>query len=623
MTPKATTRFRQATAAFAIAWAFLALLAGVRARLEASIAPGPPFSLSSAAGRHVIHDVTPAAAAAGLAPRDRLIAVDGEPSSVWLRSGVARFVEGKPNAYRVRKPDGRELEVSLEPLSASVRSFPLETLVSYGVLLVGLVYLGIGLWVWRLKRDRRESWVLLLFCATTAALLVLVGPAYPPVPTMILLTIPWIGATAFHLFTTYPIEPPWVVRWPELRLLAYVGAGLLSLASLVAPKLGAAGAWVDPAIAFYSSGLAMLCVGLLTRERIVNRGHPSGARADVMLAGGFASYVPVVGLLLWHYFWGTSFPWSLSLLGFFVFPVAVAWGILRRELFDVRLAAKQLRVVRRRHARHHRAVRAAHHVRRRGGEPLRRGRHLPRVLGGLPVPRDRVLQPAAGARPGAGGPLLRPRPRRVPPRGARDLRGHGVDALGARDRRPHPRRGERHDGRRALDGAADGRGIGPARSGGGARRLGRGEHALLALARSPDRARPVDAAQGARARGLRRRVRSGGARGLPRRLRHARRGAARAGAVRRGPARRDRGGPEALRRTARAGRAPAPRHAREPERDRDRERDARSTRSRSSTRRSRRASRSARTSCATRRRSSCRARRCARSASSWPASRTS
>ncbi|MEN8161884.1 MAG: ATP-binding protein, partial [Myxococcota bacterium] len=42
----------------------------------------------------------------------------------------------------------------------------------------------------------------------------------------------------------------------------------------------------------------------------------------------------------WHFFWGTPFPWTLAFLGFFVFPAAVAWGVLRRELFDVRLAAK-------------------------------------------------------------------------------------------------------------------------------------------------------------------------------------------------------------------------------------------------------------------------------------------
>ena len=102
MTPKATIRFRQATAAAAIVWALLALLAGVRARLESSVRPGPPFALSSAAGRHVINDVMPEAAAAGIGPRDRLLAVDGEPTSAWLRGGGLRLVEGEPNASRVR-----------------------------------------------------------------------------------------------------------------------------------------------------------------------------------------------------------------------------------------------------------------------------------------------------------------------------------------------------------------------------------------------------------------------------------------------------------------------------------------------------------------------------------------
>jgi len=339
LTPKATTRFRQATAAIAIAWALLALLAGVRARLEESVGPGLPFSMSSAAGRHVIHDVTAAAQAAGLAPRDRLLSVDGIPTSPWLRGG-GELRLGVANEYRVRKPDGRILGVSLEPLPPGARSFPLETLVSFGLLGVGLVYLAIGMWVWRLKRDRRESWALLVFCAVTSAMLMLVGPQDAAVATMIGLTIPWIGAAAFQLFTTYPIEPPWAVRWPELRVLAWAAAGVLAALELMSPTLGAAGPWIDAGVTFYASALALLCVGLLMRERFRGRGHPGGARADVMLAGGFASYVPVVAFLLWHFLWGTSFPWTLSMLGFFVFPIAVAWGVLRRELFDVRLAAK-------------------------------------------------------------------------------------------------------------------------------------------------------------------------------------------------------------------------------------------------------------------------------------------
>ncbi|MEN8159776.1 MAG: hypothetical protein ABFS41_06885, partial [Myxococcota bacterium] len=340
MTPKATTRFRQATAAIAIAWALLALLAGVRARLEASVAPSLPFSLSSAAGRHVIHDAGPAAAAAGLGARDRLLAVDGIEPGRWLRETADPLAVGVPNLYRVQKTDGRVLELALEPLPPGARSFPLETLVSYGVFGVGLVYLAIGMWVWRLKPDRRESWALLLFCTITSALMFLIGPPLPSVVLMIVFTIPWIGAAAFQLFTTYPMEPHWAVRWPDIRVVPWLGAAALAAAELVAPRLGANASWVDTAVSFYASGFALFCVGLLLRERFRSRGHPGGARADVMLAGGFASYVPVVAFLTWHFFWGTPFPWTLSFLGFFVFPAAVAWGVLRRELFDVRLAAK-------------------------------------------------------------------------------------------------------------------------------------------------------------------------------------------------------------------------------------------------------------------------------------------
>ena len=36
----------------------------------------------------------------------------------------------------------------------------------------------------------------------------------------------------------------------------------------------------------------------------------------------------------------TTFPWSVGLLGFFVFPLAVAYGIVRKELFDIRVVAR-------------------------------------------------------------------------------------------------------------------------------------------------------------------------------------------------------------------------------------------------------------------------------------------
>ena len=41
-----------------------------------------------------------------------------------------------------------------------------------------------------------------------------------------------IGATVFHLFTTYPIEPGWVVRHRRAQLLPYAAALCLAAFSL-------------------------------------------------------------------------------------------------------------------------------------------------------------------------------------------------------------------------------------------------------------------------------------------------------------------------------------------------------------------------------------------------------
>jgi signal transduction histidine kinase len=341
MTPRATQRFRRATAAFAIAWALVALLAGVRARLEAASQPLPPFTFSSAAGRHVVHVPTPAAAAAGVEPRDRLVALDGVPTSDWLRSvGLRSIGERELHTYTFQKPDGRILRVELAPVAPGTLSSPLQLLVDLGIPLVGLIYLAIGAAVWRIKRDRPESWALLLFCSVTASLLFLTGPTYAFSWALIFLTIPLVGATAFHLFTTYPIEPPWIVRHPELRVAPYVVALVLGVLALLDPWLPFVSGFVAPFVTFVPVALALACMGIAGAEWYRQRGSAVADRSNVMLIGGAASFLPVIAMIFVHYFRGTAFPWSVALLGFFVFPAAVGYGIVRKELFDIRGVAK-------------------------------------------------------------------------------------------------------------------------------------------------------------------------------------------------------------------------------------------------------------------------------------------
>ena len=71
-----------------------------------------------------------------------------------------------------------------------------------------------------------------------AALLFCGGPGTSStVYTIDWLTTPFLGATTFHLFTTYPIEPAWIMHHRRARLLPYAAAGLLAALLLLREPL--------------------------------------------------------------------------------------------------------------------------------------------------------------------------------------------------------------------------------------------------------------------------------------------------------------------------------------------------------------------------------------------------
>jgi signal transduction histidine kinase len=339
MNPRATLRFKRATAALAIAWALLALVAGIHAQVLASRSPATPFTASGAAGRVVIHALTPAARAEGFEAGDRLILVDGEPVGWWFRSR-RRLATGVANTYTVRKPDGRRVRAVLEPVPPNIQIFLPQRVLDLAVSLVAVIYLAIGVGVWRLKRDRPESWALLLFCGVVAAQLFLAGPSTAAAWILNLITVPFIGATAFHLFTSYPMEPGWIVRHPEIRAIPYGLAVPVATFGVLEPYLDAPAGIGAQIGTFFAIAVSLVCLGILFYERWNRRGDRAVDRSDVLLLGGALSFLPVISVLMVHYFFGTPFPWHVALLGFFMFPAAVGYGIVRQQLFEIRMVAK-------------------------------------------------------------------------------------------------------------------------------------------------------------------------------------------------------------------------------------------------------------------------------------------
>jgi len=339
MNPRATLRFQRATAALAIAWALLALGVAIHGQVLASRSPSTPFTSSGAIGRVVVHALTPAAGAAGFEAGDRLVEVDGQPIGWWLRS-AQRLVYGAANTYTVQKRDGRRISAALEPVPPNLQMFLPQRVLDLAVSLVAVIYLAIGVGVWRLKRDRPESWALLLFCGVVAAQLFLAGPNTAAAYTLNLITVPFIGSTTFHLFTSYPNEPRWIVRHPQIRLVPHGLAILVAGFGSLEPYLDLpAGIWGQIGV-FFAIAVSLLCIGILLYERWNRRLDGAVDRSDVLVLGGALSFLPVIAVLMVHYFFGTPFPWHAALLGFFMFPAAVGYGIVRQQLFEIRMVAK-------------------------------------------------------------------------------------------------------------------------------------------------------------------------------------------------------------------------------------------------------------------------------------------
>ncbi len=339
--PMPGLRFRRVTLWLAMAWALFALFAFLRATVFGT-GYTIPFHTGNSAGQVTITWTTDEAREAGVRAGDRLRAIDGIPYLRWGRDGHWRtLAEGQTNRYAFERRTGASYEATLQPVAGPAGAFTLIPLYLAG-LAVGLTYLCLGLLVWLLRRDRPESWAFAIFCAAVAAQLFVAFDTYRQ-------TLGYernaanfglLGAATFQLFTSYPFEPSWIERRRWMRQVPWV------LAALALPLVWTEGWSTLPdftmqAMGFYFvTSMALFCCAVLAIERKRRRGTGNADRADAMLLGALVSFVPVVLLLLVDSYLQTGFPVYLALLWFVVFPISVAYGIIRRQLFDIRHLAR-------------------------------------------------------------------------------------------------------------------------------------------------------------------------------------------------------------------------------------------------------------------------------------------
>jgi len=339
VTPDRTRRLRRATAILAVVWAILSLALAIWGQARGGRGADPPIHTGLFGSVAIVRSVSAQAAAAGVRPGDRVLSVDGVPIERWYHQrGWERIRPDRAVRYRIQHPRGEVRELSLPAAPSSTLYQRLLIPIFAALVGVGLTFLLLGIFVWRLKPGRAESWAFLLFSSAAATVLFSAVHTYdaPAGYERLVMNLPLLGATLFHLFTVFPSEPAWVARHRRIRGLPY--AITAAIAGLVAVErwTGLPMPFLSPLGIALSLGLGGISIGVLILERRRMRGTGASRAADIVLAGALVSSVPVLLLLGVQLAFPVSFPTSATMIWFVVFPIAIAVGIVRGELFYAR-----------------------------------------------------------------------------------------------------------------------------------------------------------------------------------------------------------------------------------------------------------------------------------------------
>lgn len=238
--------------------------------------------------------------------------------------------------------------VQSNPLPVSLTTFSLQDLLwffwlPYGI---GLIYLALGLVIYRLRRADRVSRVFVSFCALVSVFL---GGLFDQF-TLHLLTPVWLiafplfGASLLHLSFIFPVETRLARRNPRLIFWPYLLASILVVINLFSFYLTPdsriflriwTGNFVFNALAVIVFLILLLNTGMTTFSNVVRQ------QITIIFWGSLVSFGPVS---LWALANGLNFELPFTwfnlttvLACFIIFPIVVAYTALRYRLLDLDL----------------------------------------------------------------------------------------------------------------------------------------------------------------------------------------------------------------------------------------------------------------------------------------------
>jgi len=282
----------------------------------------------------------------GLRNADRLLAIDGQ----WVGTGsevVAALGQkqlGQIVTLAIEKDPARSsvgvIDVQVPLISFPVRDFLVAFWLPY---LLGLLYLGLGISVYRVRRNERVGQVFALFTVFfsifTGSLFDLYG--YHLLSYLWTLSIPLIGAALLHLALVFPTETRLIRRYPWLRFVPYGPAlliGLYANTTLYTPR----DYFIPWRWCFAFAGFSALgFIALLLHTRLQTASSIVRQQARILIWGSLVAFLPIVAWSLSNLM-GAQIPFSsgvfaLVFAALAFFPIMITYAILRYRLLNLDL----------------------------------------------------------------------------------------------------------------------------------------------------------------------------------------------------------------------------------------------------------------------------------------------
>jgi PAS domain S-box-containing protein len=291
----------------------------------------------------------------GLEFYDRIVAVDDQPVTSQAAHDEALIAAYARPERAARLTFERSLSLNPRPCgqivrdgvrrceaTVPVRRFALVDFWEYFILpyLIGLAYFGVGVWVFRLRGHQRAGAGLTLFCAAVAVAL---ATFFDWNTTHLLsftfyLSLALTSGAILVLGLIFPAPFGFIARRPGLRFAFYILPNLFGLVAVGVLYLG--GPWdyasYEQALLAVAGSCIAAFLGFALYRRLRADSPVVRYQSQIVLIGSALAFLPFTAWVIQSLVNpATPFETSLYLPPLIVFPLAIAYAMLRYQLLGV------------------------------------------------------------------------------------------------------------------------------------------------------------------------------------------------------------------------------------------------------------------------------------------------